>query len=123
MNGPIVANAMARLIRWFTGILVWDGLAKVSLYIDDIAWKHFRDRVFARHGTLRRLSDEVEGLICSEDIESAVASGASKAGISWERGLTPSAIKKARPKLRGAAAETILRQMREQRHVGRLPRH
>ena len=98
-------------------------MAKVSLYIDDAAWKRFREQVFARHGTLRRLSDEVEGLICSEDIERIWASGAKKVGISTERGLTPSAIKKARPKLRGALAETILRQMRGQRHAGRLPRH
>ncbi len=97
-------------------------MAKVSLYIDDAAWKRFREQVFARHGTLRRLSDEVEGLICSEDIERIVASGANKAGILMERGLTPSAIKKSRPKLRGAVAETILRQMRGQRHAGRLPR-
>ncbi len=97
-------------------------MAKVSLYIDDGAWKRFREQVFARHGTLRRLSDEVEGLICSEDIERIVAVGAKKVGISIERGLTPSAIKKARPKLRGAVAESIVRQMRDQRHAGRLPR-
>jgi hypothetical protein len=96
-------------------------LAKVSLYIDDTAWKRFREQVFARHGTLRGLSDEVENLICSEDVERIVASGARKAGISTERWLTPSAIKKARPKLRGAVAETILRKMRDQRHAGRLP--
>ncbi len=97
-------------------------MAKVSLYIDDAAWKRFREQVFARHGTLRRLSDEVEGLIYSEDMERIVASGAKKVGVSVERGLTPSAIKKTRPKLRGAVAETILRQMRDQHHAGRLPR-
>lgn len=98
-------------------------MAKVSLYIDDAAWKRFREQVFARHGTLRRLSDEVEGLICSEDVERIVAEGAKKAGVSIDRGLLPSAIKKVRPKLRGAVSETILRQMRDQRHAGRLPRH
>ncbi len=97
-------------------------MAKVSLYIDDGAWKRFREQVFARHGTLRRLSDEVEGLICSEDMEGIMAVGAKKVGISIERGLTTSAIKKARPKLRGAVAESIVRQMRDQRHAGRLPR-
>lgn len=97
-------------------------MAKVSLYIDDVAWKRFRERVFARHGTLRRLSDEVEGLISSEDIERIVASGAKKVGIPMRSGLTPSAIKKARPKVRGAVAETIVRQMRDQRHAGRLSR-
>jgi len=97
-------------------------LAKVSLYIDDDAWKRFREQVFARHGTLRKLSDEVEGLIYSEDIEGIVASGAKKVGISIERGLTPSAIKKSRPKLRGGVAETIVRQMRDQSHAGRVSR-
>jgi len=97
-------------------------LAKVSLYIDDTAWKRFREQVFARHGTLRQLSSEVEGLIYSEDIERILAMGAKKVGISIGRELTPSAIKKARPKLRGAVAEKIVRQMRDQRHAGRLPR-
>ncbi len=58
----------------------------------------------------------------AEDMERIVASGAKKVGVSVERGLTPSAIKKTRPKLRGAVAETILRQMRDRHHAGRLPR-
>ncbi len=98
-------------------------MSKATFYINDRAWKRFREQVIARHGTLRKLSDEVEDLIRSEDMESVVASGANKAGISWERMLTPSAIKKARPKLRGATAETVLRHMRDQHHTGRLPRH
>jgi Holliday junction resolvasome RuvABC ATP-dependent DNA helicase subunit len=97
-------------------------LAKVSLYIDDGAWKRFREQVFARHGTLRKLSGEVEGLIYSEDIERILAMGAEKVGIPIERELTPSVIKKARPKLRGEVAERIVRQMRDQRHAGRVPR-
>jgi hypothetical protein len=97
-------------------------LAKVSLYIDDSTWKRFREQVFARHGTLRQLSGEVEGLIYSEDIERVLAMASKKVGIPIERELTPSAIKKARPKLRGAPAEKIVRQMRGQRHAGRLPR-
>ena len=96
-------------------------MAKVSLYIDDSAWKRFREQVFARHGTLRQLSGDVEGLIYSEDIERILAVGARKVGIPIKR-LTPSAIKRARPKLRGAVAEKIVRQMRDQRHVGRIPR-
>jgi len=97
-------------------------LAKVSLYIDDEAWKRFREQVFAKHGTLRKLSDEVEALMCSEDIERIVAASAKKAGISIERRLTASAIKKARPKLRGTVAETIVRRMRDQSHAGRVLR-
>lgn len=98
-------------------------MAKISLYIDDGAWKRFRGQVFARHGTLRGLSEEVERLICSEDIEMAVSAVAGKLGIPIERGLTASAIKRARPKLRGAVAERILGQMRDEHHAGHLPRH
>lgn len=108
------------MVYWYTSLE--SALAKVSLYIDDGAWKRFREQVFARHGTLRRLSDEVEGLICSEDIERIVALSAKKFGISIEPGLTPSAIKKTRPKLRGAVAESIVRQMRDKRYAGRLSR-
>jgi hypothetical protein len=97
-------------------------LAKVSLYIDDDAWKRFREQVFARHGTLRKLSGEVEGLIYSEDIERILTVGAKKVGIPMKRGLAPSAIKRARPKLRGPVAEKLVRQMINERHVGRLSR-
>lgn len=97
-------------------------MAKVSLYIDDGTWRRFREQVFARHGTLRQLSGEVEDLIYSEDIERILAMAAKKVGIPIEKELTPSAIKKTRPKLRGAAAEKIVRQMREQCQAGRLPR-
>lgn len=98
-------------------------MAKVSLYINDETWKRFREQVFTRHGTLRKLSEEVEGLISSEDMEETLTVGARKLGISIERGLTPSDIKKTRPRLRGAVAESVLRQMRDRRHAGRIPRH
>jgi hypothetical protein len=98
-------------------------LTEVSLYIDDSAWRRFRQQVFAKHGTLRKLSDEVESLICSNDIEERVAVGAKKLGISMDRVLTPADIKRIRPKLRGAIAETLVRQMRDQRLGGRLSRH
>ena len=98
-------------------------MVKVSLYIDDAAWRRFREQVFAKHGTLRRLSDEVESLICSEDIEEILAVSAKKLGISIDRALTPAEIKRIRPKLRGAVAESLVRQMRDQRYGGRLPRH
>lgn len=98
-------------------------MVKVSLYIDDAAWRRFREQVFARHGTLRKLSDEVEDLICSEDVQENVAVGTKKLGISVDRVLTPAGVKRLRPKLRGAVAESLLRQMRDQRHGGRLPGH
>ena len=97
-------------------------MAKVSLYINDDTWKRFRAQVFTRHGTLRRLSDEVEGLMTSEDIERIIVSGVKKAGISVDQEVTSSKIKKTRPKLRGVAAEIILKDMRNQRYGRRVPR-
>jgi soluble P-type ATPase len=98
-------------------------LVKVSLYIDDVTWKRFREQVFTKHGTLRRLSDEVESLICSEDIAKSLAVSAKELGISIDRVFTPAELKRIRPKLRGAVAETLVRQLRDQRYGGRLPRH
>lgn len=108
-------------VYWYTTLR--ERLTEVSLYIDDSAWRRFRQQVFAKHGTLRKLSDEVESLICSNDIEERVAVGAKKLGISMDRVLTPADIKRIRPKLRGAIAETLVRQMRDQRLGGRLSRH
>jgi hypothetical protein len=98
-------------------------LTKVSLYIDDAAWRRFREQVFAEYGTLRRLSDEVESLIYSEDVERNIEASSKRLGISTDRALTAAEIKRLRPKLRGAAAENLVRQMRGQRHGRRLPRH
>jgi hypothetical protein len=72
---------------------------------------------------LRRLSDEVDDLISSEDMEMIVALGARRTRISMNREVPPSAIKKMRPRLRGAAAETVLRQMRSRRHGRHSPRY
>lgn len=95
----------------------------MSLYLDDAAWSRFREQVFAKYGTLRRLSDEVESLICSEDVEESVTVGAKKLGISVNRVLTPAEIKRIRPKLRGRMAESLVRKMRDQRHGGPVPGH
>lgn len=93
------------------------------MYLDDAAWKRFREHVFAKYGTLRKLSDEVESLIWSEDIEGAMVLGAKKVGVTVDRTLLPAQIKRTRPKLRGASAESVLRQMRDERHGGRVSRH
>lgn len=91
--------------------------------MDDGAWRRFRERVFAKYGSLRKLSDEVEGLICSEDVEEVMVAGAKKLGIGINLGLLPAQIKRIRPKPRGPLAESIVRQMRDERHGGRLSRH
>jgi hypothetical protein len=97
-------------------------LTKVSLYVDDAAWKRFREQTFAKYGTLRKLSDEVEALICSDDIEGLMTAGAKKLGVTIDRALTPAEIKRTRPKLRGAVAEQLVRDPREEHHGGRPSR-
>ena len=91
--------------------------------MDESAWRRFREHVFAKYGTLRKLSDEVEALICSEDTEGTLMLGAKKIGVKVDRAMSPSQIKRIRPKLRGASAETIVRRMRTERSDGRLSRH
>jgi hypothetical protein len=98
-------------------------MTKVSLYIDDTAWKRFREQVFGKYGTLRKLSEEVDALISSDDIEDALLVGAKKLDVTVDRALLPHRIKRIRPKLRGAPAETIVRQMRDERNGGRLSGH
>lgn len=97
-------------------------MAKISVYINDEAWKRFREQVFSRYGTLRRLSGELEQLVASEDMERMVLLGARRIGVSIEQDVSPLKIKKGRPKLKGPAAETILREMRDQHHAGRVSR-
>lgn len=98
-------------------------MAKVSLYLDDAAWRRFRGHVFAKYGTLRKLSEEVEALICSEDMQESMVKGAKKLGLSLDRSLAPDQIRRTRPRLRGMPAESIVRQMRDRRSGGRLPGH
>lgn len=69
------------------------------------------------------LSDEVESLIYSEDMEERIALAAKKLGVSIDRALSPAEIKRNRPKLRGAIAESLVRQMRDQPHDRRVSRN
>ena len=90
-------------------------MAKVSLYISDDAWNRFREQVFSRYGTLRKLSEEVEGRISAEDMEKIIESWTRTVGIPMDRHVTSGEIKRNRPKSRGASTESILRKMRDRR--------
>jgi antitoxin component of MazEF toxin-antitoxin module len=59
----------------------------------------------------------------SEDIQEVMILGAKKIGVKVNRSLFPSRVKRLRPKLGGASAETIVRQMRKGRSGGRLSRN
>ncbi len=89
--------------------------------MDDAAWRRFREQVFAKYGTLRKLSDEVEALISSEDVEETMVTGAKRLGVTLNRTLAPAQIKRIRPKLQGKPAEKVVRRMRDERHGRRLP--
>lgn len=92
---------------------------KVSLYLDEELWARFKEAVLRKHGTLRKLSDEVENLLrfslVGEEVESAFERLNIKAkAVSIDR------IKRERPKFRGLPSEVIIREMRGRRIVEAL---
>jgi hypothetical protein len=87
---------------------------KVSLYLDEELWSRFKEAVLRKHGTLRKLSDEVENLLryflAGEEIESGFERLNIKA-----RTISIDDIKRERPMLRGLPSEFIIRKMRGRR--------
>ena len=47
-------------------------LKKVSLYIDEKLWTKFKEIVLRKHGTLRKLSSEVESLLRASLIDEEI---------------------------------------------------
>jgi hypothetical protein len=90
---------------------------KVSVYLDEKTWNKFKASVFAKHGSLRYLSQEVETILRSEDAENALTSLSDKMGLNATGLITSSDIKKNRPKSRGPPSEEIIREMRQNRHA------
>jgi hypothetical protein len=66
---------------------------------------------------------EDRDLMRSEDIQVAMILGAKKIGAKADRSMFPSQIKRIRPKLRGASAETLVRTMTNERSDGGLTRY
>ena len=91
-------------------------MKKVSVYLDEKLWVKFKEEVLRRHGTLRKLSSEIESLIRFsldyEDIRLAFE----KVGINL-RDVSPESVKQNRPKLRGPPSEVLIRHMRGKRVV------
>ena len=56
-------------------------MTKVSVYVDDSTWVSFKQQAFRKHGSLRKLSSEVEKLIRDAVAEEVVISGFEKMGI------------------------------------------
>lgn len=96
-------------------------MKKVSLYLDEELWVKFKEAVLKKHGTLRKLSDEVENLLrvsmINEDIEKAFK----EMGLKVKAVSSPEEIKRDRPRLRGPPSEVLVRKMRSRR-VEVLPR-
>jgi hypothetical protein len=90
---------------------------KVSVYLDEKTWNKFKASVFAKHGSLRYLSQEVETVLRSEDAENALTSLSDRMGLNATGLITSSDIKKNRPKSRGPPSEEIIREMRQTRHA------
>lgn len=88
-------------------------MKKVSLYLDEEVWVKFKEAVLKKHGTLRKLSSEVESLLraslVNEDVEQAFKKMSVKTFIS------PEEVKQGRPKLRGPPSQILIREMRGRR--------
>jgi len=97
-------------------------MAKVSLYINEEVWAKFREGIFRKYGSLRKLSSEVENLLRSTLIEDKVTFEFRKLGIKVEGTISTQEVKEKRPMLRGPPSERIVREMRQKRVVEALSR-
>ena len=90
-------------------------LAKVSLYIDEEVWARFREEVFRKYGSLRKLSAEVESLLRSTLVGDKLEPEFEKLGIMVEGTISSQEVKERRPTLKGPPSERIVREMRHRR--------
>lgn len=97
-------------------------MAKVSVYVDDEVWTKFRAAVFRKHGTLRKLSNELEALLRTTLVEDHVTSGFAKLGVKADGTLSAYEMKAKRPLSRGPPAEQLVRAMRQKRIAKALSR-
>jgi len=97
-------------------------LAKVSLYINEEVWAKFREEVFRKYGSLRKLSSEVEALLRSTLVEDKVKSEFEKLGIKTGSTISSMEVKEKRCMLKGPPSEKIVRKMRQKRVAEALSR-
>jgi hypothetical protein len=98
-------------------------MTKVSVYVDDSVWTNFKQQVFKKHGSLRKLSSEVERLLRNAVVEGAVVSEFEKIGVKAKGTISSQEIKATRPLLRGLPSEKILKRMRRRRVAEALSRY
>ncbi|MEM2150704.1 MAG: hypothetical protein QXH97_05925 [Candidatus Bathyarchaeia archaeon] len=87
-------------------------MRKISLYIDEDLWAKFKEVVLRKHGTLRKLSDEVENLLKESLVDEGIRQALKKISADIKTPKSPEEIKRERPTLRGPAAELLIREMR-----------
>jgi len=92
-------------------------LKKVSLYIDEELWNKFKEVVLRKHGTLRKLSSEVESLLRASLIDEEIGHVFKRMGLDVRIPRSSEEIKKNRPKLRGPSSEILIRELRGRRVV------
>lgn len=98
-------------------------MTKVSVYINDKVWSNFKKEVFQKYGSLRKISNEVETLLRSLNVQDAVFLGFKRIGVKANGAASSSEIKAKRPILRGLPSEEIVREMRRKRVAETIPRH
>ena len=97
-------------------------MAKVSLYIDKEVWAKFREEVFRKYGSLRKLSSEVETLLRSTLVEDKIMAQFEKLGVTTAGAISSRELRERRPVLRGPSSERIIKEMRQKRVAETLPR-
>ena len=85
------------------------------MYLDEALWIKFKEIVLRKHGTLRKLSDEVERVLRASLIDEGIQSAFEKMGIEVRIPISPEMVKQDRPKLRGPPSEVLIREMRGRR--------
>ena len=97
-------------------------MKKVSLYIDEKLWTRFKEAVLRKHGTLRKLSSEVENLLRTSLVDEEVSRVFERIGVDTEVPTSPEVVKRGRPELRGPPSEDLVREMRGRRIAEGIPR-
>ena len=96
-------------------------MGKVSLYIDEETWSKFKEEVFRRHGTLKKLSSEVEALVGTVLIEDALVTAFKDLGINVRGTISSKEVEQDRPLLKGPPSEQLVRGMRGKRIAESVP--
>ncbi len=96
-------------------------LKKVSLYVDEERWAKFKEEVFRKYGTLRKLSDEVEALLDSSLVEDALVKAFKNLGVDVKGTISSKEVEQDRPISRGPSSGEFIREMRRKRIAENLP--